>query len=170
MRHGEAKRRGAEGDEARALTARGEAACRRLAAHLRATGPGRGPSWDLILCSSARRARASAELLAAAMAPPAPLEIRQNLYLANAETVLAALRALPQATEAALLVGHNPGLQALTRLLTGAGGAARRAAREFPPGALAGFACDIDSWADLKPGAALLRSFLTPKDVAQFGA
>ncbi len=163
IRHGEAEKRGAEGDAARALTARGSADCRLLAAHLKGTGA----AWDAILCSSARRARESAELLAAAMASPPPLEVRDDLNLAGVETLLAVLRALPEEAGAALLVGHNPGLHALAVLLAGAGGgrAARRAARDFPPGALAELACDTPAWAHLAPGAATLRAFTTPKDI-----
>ncbi|MDP7342121.1 MAG: hypothetical protein QF767_01860, partial [Alphaproteobacteria bacterium] len=51
--------------------------------------------------------------------------------------------------------------------VAGAGGgrAARRAARDFPPGALAELACDTPAWAHLAPGAATLRAFTTPKDI-----
>ena len=47
----------------------------------------------------------------------------------------------------------------------GGGRAARQAAREFPPGAMAVFACDVEAWADLAPGAASLRNFVTPSDI-----
>lgn len=164
MRHGEAEGRGSEGDEARALTVRGIADCQVLAEHFK----DEGITWDAILCSSARRARASAELIAAAMNPPPALGLRADLYLAKAEIYAAALRALPDAVGAVLLVGHNPGVHALTRGLTARGGgrAARQAAREFPPGAMAVFACDVEAWADLAPGAASLRNFVTPGDIS----
>lgn len=163
MRHGEAAGRSAEGDAARALTARGDADCRRLAAHLKH----HGAAWDTILCSSARRAQESAELLAAAMDSPPALEIRPELYLDGAEGLLMQLRALAGMAESVLLVGHNPGLHALTRFLVGRGSGtmARRAVRESPPGAIAAFTCDIDDWADLSPERANLRDFITPDDV-----
>lgn len=176
MRHGEAAGLGADGDEARALTARGTDDCRRLAAHLKNDGV----AWDKIFCSSARRARESAELLAGVMGVGVGVgdagsatvsafapEIRPELYLAGAEGLLAALRALPDNLECVLIVGHNPGLHALTRFLIGRGSgpAARRAMRDCPPGALASFACDMTDWASLDPDRAELRNFLTPGDV-----
>lgn len=163
MRHGEAEGRGADGDEARALTPRGTNDCRRLAAHLKSEGA----AWDRVLCSSARRAHESAELMAAAIDPPPALEVRPELYLAGAESLLMELRALPDDVEAVLLVGHNPGLHALTRFLLGRGGGnlARRAARDCPPGAIAIFSCECEAWAELGPDHADLRGFLTPSDV-----
>ena len=160
MRHCEAEGRGAGGDAARALTARGIADCRRLAAHF----TGEGAAWDAILCSNARRAHESAELLAGAMESPPPIDVREDLNLAGTNTLVAVLRTLPEAAAEALLVGHNPGVHALVRLLAGAGGgrAARKAARDFPPGAVAKLACDTQAWANLAPGSAMLRAFVTP--------
>ncbi len=162
MRHGEAEGRGAEGDEARALTERGKNDCRRLAAHLK----GEGVAWDRVLCSSARRAEESAAFLAAAMETPPELDVRQELYLAGAESLLMQLRDLPGTANDVLLVGHNPGLHALTRFLVGRGGGnlARRAARDCPPGAIAIFTCECEAWADLGPDQTALRAFLTPND------
>ncbi len=160
MRHGEAEGRG---DEARALTPRGADDCRRLAVYLK----GEGTAWDAILCSSARRAQESAELLSAVVDVPPALEVRPELYLAGAEGLLMQLRALPDSALAVLLVGHNPGLHALTRFLIGRRGSAmaRRGLRDCPPGAMATFSCEIEAWADLSPDQAELRNFLTPGDV-----
>ena len=161
MRHGEAEGRNADGDAARALTPKGIEDCRRLAGHFK----GEGAAWDAMLCSSARRARESAELVAAAMVTTPPLEVRDDLNLAGADGLLAALRTLPDDAESVLLVAHNPGLHALVLGLAGTGGgrAARQAARDFPPGAVARLTCDSTAWAHLAPGAAMLRSFVTPK-------
>ena len=98
---------------------------------------------------------------------PPPLEIRDDLNLAKTETLLTVLRSLPEEAEAVLLIGHNPGLHALALVLAraGSGPAARRAARDFPPGAVAELACDIQAWAHLTPGTAMLRAYVTPKDI-----
>ena len=84
MRHGEAEGRSTEGDAARALTPRGIADCRRLAEHFKDDGV----AWQAILSSNARRARESGELMAAAMEGTAPLEVREELNLAGAHTLL----------------------------------------------------------------------------------
>jgi len=164
MRHGEAEGRSTEGDAARALTPRGIADCRRLAEHFKDDGV----AWQAILSSNARRARESGELMAAAMEGTAPLEVREELNLAGAHTLLMALQGLPDQADAVLLVAHNPGVHALTSLLAGRGGgkAARKAARDFPPGALARLTCDVTAWVHLAPGAAMLRAFITPKELS----
>lgn len=161
MRHGAAERRGAEGDAARALTAQGIADCRRLAAYLN----GEGVAWDAMLCSSARRTCESAKLMAVGADAAPALEVRDDLNLAGAETLLSALRALPEKAETVLLVAHNPGVHALVLLLAGAGGgqAARKAARDFPPGAMARLTPDAAAWMHLAPGGAALRAFVTPE-------
>ena len=163
MRHGEAQARNAGGDAARALTPRGIAECRRLAVHLK----DEGAAWDVILCSNARRTHESAQLLASAMYTPPPLEVREDLNLASAETLLAVLRSLPEEAHAVLLVAHNPGVHALVRLLAGIGGgrAARKAGRDFPAGALARLTSDSAAWVHLAPGTAMLRAFITPKEL-----
>ena len=164
MRHGEAEAQNAEGDAARALTPRGTAECRRLAAHLKEAGA----AWDAILCSNARRTHESAQLLAGAMDSAPPLEVREDLNLASAETLLAVLRSLPEEADAVLLVAHNPGVHAVVRLLARSGGgrAARKAARDFPAGALARLTSDSTAWAHLAPGTAMLCTFITPKELA----
>jgi len=49
----------------------------------------------------------------------ADIEYHDSLYLAEAETYLAALRGLPPEVERVMLVGHNPGLEGLLQNLTG---------------------------------------------------
>lgn len=101
------------------------------------------------------------------MDSPPPLEVREDLNLASVETLLTVLRCLPEAAHAVLLVAHNPGLHALVGLLAGSGGgrAARKAARDFPAGALARLTSDSEVWAHLAPGTAMLRAFITPKEL-----
>ena len=163
MRHGEAQARNAEGDAARALTPRGIAECRRLAAHLK----DEGAAWDVALCSNARRTHESAQLLAGAMDTPPPLEVREDLNLASTETLLAVIRSLPEEAHTVLLVAHNPGAHALVQLLSGIGGgqAARKATRDFPAGALARLTSDSAAWTHLAPGTAILRAFITPREL-----
>ena len=165
MRHGAAEGRGAGGDAERALTPRGIADCRRLAEKLADDGA----AWDAILCSSARRARESAECMAGGMNAAPALDMRDALNLAGTDTLLEALRGLSDEASSVLLVAHNPGVHALVLLLAGTSGgrAARRAAKDFPPGALARLAFDGETWARLAAGTAGLRDFLTPGDIGE---
>lgn len=163
MRHGEAERLGSGSDAQRALTSRGIADCRRLVEKLTSDGA----SWDTILCSSTRRTRESAKCMSGAMVSPPKVDIRDSLNCAGTDKLLAALRGLPDEIESVLLVAHNPGVHSLVLILAGAGGgrAARRVARNFPPGGLARLIYDNETWAQLAPGKADLRYFLTPRDV-----
>jgi phosphohistidine phosphatase len=115
LRHGQAVPEGETGgDRERALTARGRGEVQRSAEHLceRSSPP------TLILASSATRARQTAVLCRESLPGPPPLVLLDSLYLAEPPSYLAALatRAEPHAT--ALVVGHNPGLEALIYVLT----------------------------------------------------
>ena len=163
MRHGEAEERAATGDSARALTQRGIDDCCGLVETLAAGGA----TWDVIISSSARRARESAEYMAGGIATPPELDIREELNLAGTDTLLAALCSLPDEVSSVLMVAHNPGVHSLVVLLAGKSGSklVRRAARDFPPGALARFVFEGESWTDLAPGAVGLRDLFIPRDM-----
>jgi phosphohistidine phosphatase len=100
---------------------------------------------DLILCSSAKRARDTAEALAEASGGEGEIEFRPELYLADPEAYVRALRALPDACESVMVIGHNPGLEALLEMLTGEDEA-------LPTAALAQVELPIRRWRDLGDG------------------
>lgn len=156
IRHADSRRAAAgEDDFDRPLSARGVAAARRVAAHLR----DHGAAPDLILCSSARRARETlAAVLAGLVAPPA-VDLGESLYLAPAAALAKAMRGLDDSRERVLLVGHNPGLEELAVTLTGAALPA-----PFPAGALAVIELPAMRWADLAAGSGTLRAFVVPDD------
>jgi phosphohistidine phosphatase len=115
LRHGQAAPEGeTASDRDRALTARGHREVQRSAEHLseRSSPP------SLILTSSATRARQTAELCRARLPGPPPLLTLDSLYLAEPPSYLAALGTRAEPHAAALVVGHNPGLEALIYVLT----------------------------------------------------
>jgi phosphohistidine phosphatase len=69
-------------------------------------------SPELILSSTARRAVATAELVRDSGGAP-PIETFRRLYLAEPEVYLEVLRSYDRPPERVMLVGHNPGLEAL---------------------------------------------------------
>ena len=113
LRHGQAApETEAESDHERELTARGRNEVRRSAEHLRER-----PSLpSLVLASGATRARQSAELCRSAL-PDARLLISDELYLAEATSYVAKLAETGEPHAAAMVVGHNPGLEALIYVL-----------------------------------------------------
>ena len=148
-------------DHERPLAPRGRRAVEAIAAHVNAAGI----APDLVLCSSARRARETLE----AAAVGGEHVIEPDLYGASCEDVLERLRRLPEEVVSVMLVGHNPTLQALVLRLTDdhngseASGLAE-VRRKFPTGALATLTFD-GAWTELSPRSARLAAYVRPKSL-----
>ena len=99
---------------------------------------------DLVLCSTAVRARATLDLIAPALGAPT-VEFDDGLYHAWAEDLLERLRGSPPGLESVLLIGHNPGFHDLVALLAPPG------PEDFPTGALAELLVAADDWRELQP-------------------
>jgi len=150
-------------DHDRPLNRRGERAAKTMADHIAAHGPRPG----LILCSTAARTRQTlAPLLKALGAPPPPISLEGELYLASEDTLLERLQALPEDLSAVLLIGHNDGIGQLARDLAGRGPdeALQQLREKFPTGALARLRLPAAPWSALAPGACELLSFSRPRD------
>ncbi len=115
---------------------------------------------DLILSSTAVRARETAEAVAKASSCKGPIELLESLYLATAGKLLSeASSHAPDSVGRLLLVGHNPGMEDLVEMLSG-----KREA--FPTAALAVFEVGIDAWNALELGVkAKLAKVYRPKDI-----
>lgn len=116
LRHGKAAPEGPSGsDRDRALTSRGQHAAQAVGQLLAADElvP------DCIISSSAARARDTASEVARAAGFRGSVVERDELYLAEPDAYLAAIAELSGRAERVLLVGHNPGLEALVFILTG---------------------------------------------------
>jgi phosphohistidine phosphatase len=147
-------------DHDRPLADRGRRAAKLLAEHLR----GAGIVPELVLCSSARRTRETLEGIAPALGDEPRVLIEPQLYLASAGDLLVRLRAVPDAVDAVMVIGHNPGIQAFAECLAGRGEELDRVRRKYPTGALATLEFP-GSWSELEPGAATLVEFVKPKDL-----
>lgn len=73
---------------------------------------------DLILSSTARRARQTVELVTEAAGYSGEVSLLDSLYAAAPEEILELLNALPAYYTTVMVVGHNPGLEELLTLLT----------------------------------------------------
>ena len=89
----------------------------------------------LVLCSSSVRTRQTLDLIAAAI-PDAEVEIEDGIYAATDSALLTRLREVDDGVDAAMVIGHNPGLERLAMRLSG-DGRAIQAAGKFPTCALA---------------------------------
>lgn len=138
-------------DHDRPLNARGERDAPAMARRLRADGI----RIDRIVTSSATRARTTAAAYGSAFEVTPAQEPR--LYAASARTILQVASALPDDSDVAMLVGHNPGMSDAVEELTGE-------AVELPTCAVAVCAVDVDSWVELTEGSGRLLRVLTPRD------
>ena len=123
------------------------------------------PRPAVALVSPAARTMATAELALATMAEPPALRFEETLYGAEPFEVLALVQALDEGAEAAMVVGHNPTAQALSRDLLAprdkkALSLVER--RGFPTCALGVYAFAGHHWADVDFEAAKLVALLTP--------
>jgi phosphohistidine phosphatase len=147
-------------DHDRPLAPRGEKAVRRLRQYLARSGY----RPDVVLCSSSRRTVDTLEGIRAALPKRARIDVVDELYLADADTLVTLLRAIDAEVGCAMLVGHNPGLEDLAALLAGAGDAGLRTqlAAKFPTGALVALSFD-GTWATLAAGAARIDALFMPR-------
>jgi phosphohistidine phosphatase len=150
-------------DHERPLNRRGERAAEAMAAQIAAL-PDRP---DLILCSTAVRARQTLTPLLDRLAPAPPTSIETGLYLASEDTLLERLRALAAETSRVLMIGHNDGMWLLASELARKGSAPALAAvrDKFPTGALAIYETPIETWEALELGRTTLVSFVRPRDL-----
>jgi phosphohistidine phosphatase len=97
---------------------------------------------DLILCSSAVRAHTTALLVAEACAYAGKIKRIRKLYLAEPQDYIELLREVADEHASVLVVGHNPGVEALIEALTGE-------AMAMSTGALAQVELSLERWNDL---------------------
>lgn len=73
---------------------------------------------QIIISSSALRARQTAELVAENAAYAGEIRYSEKLYMAESDEYLQVLRQLPDDIERVLIIGHNPGLETLLQILS----------------------------------------------------
>ena len=95
-----------------------------------------------ILSSTAVRARETAVAVAEASGFGGEIQYDASLYAAPPEAYVAALRQLAPDIQVALVVGHNPGLEALVQELTGED-------EHMPTAAIARVNLAIEQWSEL---------------------
>lgn len=102
-------------DHDRPLNKRGKLAAPEMGKLLRK----QGLIPDMILCSTARRSRETAEAVAKACGYEGKIEAQRDLYYSDAACYMDILRHLPDQAQRVLLVGHNPETEELLDVLTG---------------------------------------------------
>jgi len=146
----------------RPLNKRGRETAKTMAAYIRRAKI----APDLVLCSTAVRAKQTLEHIAKAIKPPR-VAFESRIYGVAQPELLKYLRGLPEAVECALMIGHNPGLHDLALALADTKSRKRLPPAEgkFPTGAMAAFRFDGE-WKELPSNGATVLSFTSPKDIA----
>ena len=121
-----------------------------------------------VLCSSARRAVETWELVADELDGQPAVEFRTDVYHATTGSLVDMIQDLPAEEDRVLLVGHNPTFEDLAVHLAGDGNPEARAElrQKYPTGALAVLDFDVSTWAQVSPGQGFLRSFTKPRTLS----
>jgi phosphohistidine phosphatase len=135
-------------DHDRKLNKRGKRARHVVAEHVT------GMAVDLVVCSTARRARDTAKPVVEALG--CQVEYDRSVYGASADELLDVVHALDDGLQAVMLVGHNPSMEELTELLCGTSPA-------YPTAALGTVQLDVDRWVDVVTDRGTLVGFFTAR-------
>jgi len=135
-------------DHDRPLNERGKLEAPRVGKMLRQTD--RVP--DLIVSSTAKRARKTAEKVADACSYEGTILQYAQLYNASIDQILQVLRSVPNDPQSLMVVAHNPGLEGLASTFA-------KQAITMPTAALADLQIEIGTWDQLsfESGAKLLE-------------
>jgi phosphohistidine phosphatase len=149
-------------DHDRPLAPRGRRAAKTIGCHLSA----QGIEPDMVLCSTALRARETLDRIERALGK-ADIVLESELYAASANAVLDRVRRVPDEVGSVLVIGHNPGLQDLALDLARPAPEVRELEAKFPTAALVTLAFPHASWRAIDRGTATLVDFVRPRELAE---
>lgn len=152
LRHGKSSWEEPVDDHDRPLKKRGKRDSKRLGETLRE----RGVLPDLIISSTASRARSTAKRVAKAMGYGGDFIETPELYFTSLEEELAVVEAVPDSVESVMIVGHNPLFEDLVSRFAGQ-------FVRMPTAALACLDLETDSWAEIRQCPSTLRFQLIPR-------
>jgi len=148
-------------DEDRPLAPRGERAADLMRAYLE-TNEIRP---NLVLCSSALRARQTLARVLPGLGTELEVRVESGLYTFDAGVLIDRLRRVPPQVASVLVVGHNPALQDLAVRVTDRGDRLEDLLEKFPTGALAEIEVGPGSWETFADPRRLLTRFVAPREL-----
>jgi len=114
---------------------------------------------DMILCSTAERAKETAKLLAEAMKFKSEIIYSDSLYMAEPTDIINEIANNATKEKTIMVIGHNPGSEALVQILTGK-------VESLPTASIAYVTAKIDHWKDItKDDGLKLKNLWRPKDL-----
>jgi phosphohistidine phosphatase len=157
LRHGKAQPDAPRGDWARDLIDRGRRDSKTMGELIRE----RIGIPDAIVTSDAHRARQTAEIAAEAIEFEGQLVLEHAIYEAWLPDLIEVVQALPTEAATAVIVGHNPGFEALVVALAGLEPTEVR----LPTAGLAHLELDVATWTEVSPNSGRLVAIYTPKEL-----
>lgn len=129
---------------------------------------------DLVLCSTARRARETWRLAAGELDARPDVRYERKVYQDSADGLLQMIRRLPPTAIIVLIVGHDPAIQDLAVSVARDEEADRhyqmaslaRMREKFPTAAIAVLEFS-GPWSELASGDMRLARFITPRDIGE---
>jgi phosphohistidine phosphatase len=147
----------------RPLSKRGRRAARTIGRELRT----QGIAFDRVIASPAARVVETIEDFEEGYGSAIEPSFDRRVYLASPATLLAIIREADDSADKLLLVGHNPGLEALAMLLTRdrGDGLRQEMAVKYPTATVAEIRLGIGHWRETEPGTGELARFIRPRDL-----
>jgi phosphohistidine phosphatase len=113
---------------------------------------------DIFLSSPARRAEQTAALVKQSSGFEAAIQFDERIYEASPARLLEVISEQNEKTKSILLIGHNPGLEGLLKVLTGE-------LQPMPTAGLAVVDLETDKWSAIDSSKGNLRTLIRPKEV-----
>jgi phosphohistidine phosphatase len=151
-------------DHERRLNDRGERDAETIGAYL----AGHGLLPDLVAISTSQRTRDTWQHVVATLAASPPASFEERLYNAGTEAILAVIKDSEPAVRTLLVIGHNPGMHDVARLLIASGDieARERLNEGLPTAGLAVIDFAGKDWRKLHAHGGRLERFVTPRSLA----
>lgn len=111
---------------------------------------------DLILSSPATRARETANIIKKTADLQADIKFEENIYEASPQMLLKIISEIQENFQTVMLVGHNPGLEGLIKILTSE-------TQSMPTAGLAIVEVNAEKWKEIKPESGILQNLVRPK-------
>jgi phosphohistidine phosphatase len=121
-------------------------------------------TFDLALCSTAKRTRETWKLAVQELPYRPKTVYEERVYEASPGELIALLNESPDDVRDVVLIGHNPGVQGVTEILAGRSEGDARSRldkRGFPTSAFAVLSY-LGPWKSLEPGTATLTGYWAP--------
>jgi len=113
---------------------------------------------EMIVCSTAERARQTQELFCAAAGFDGVAATDIGIYEAPAGRLVEIISALDDRYDSAMLIGHNPGMEGLIYYLTSV-------VEPMPTAAIAIIELNNEKWSDIGTGTSRLACVLRPRQL-----